>query len=341
MPANRNRRPGNPGRWAASGAGPGLVVCGALLLLLGLFGGNAANAAQAAESATAAGPDPRSAVSGVAGELAAVSPDAAQEVCSLLSQSTPAGTSAAPAGAAGLLDGIFTGFSDDAPTGAEPPPPQLVAPANAPNAPNGLNGLNAPNTAATATSAAYAAAAAAAEATAATAAPEPAEPLPSLAFDASLGVPPTRYGKLIYQIASRYSLNPLLVAALVEVESDFNPRARSRKGACGLMQLLPATARRFGVARRRDLFNPKKNLEVGSRYLRWLIDRFGADPVRVLAAYNAGEGAVDRFGGVPPFAETRDYVTRIFAELGFSVLLDPPVALAPLVTAVDSIAGTK
>ncbi len=151
-------------------------------------------------------------------------------------------------------------------------------------------------------------------------------PHPALAFDGAAAVPSQPFGKLIYQIARSYALNPLLVAAIAKVESDFNPHARSRKGACGLMQVLPSTARRFGLPRHRDLFNPRKNLEAATRYLRWLVDRFGDDPVRVLAAYNAGEGAVDRFGGVPPFAETRDYVQRIFGLLGFPLLLDPPAA---------------
>jgi len=171
------------------------------------------------------------------------------------------------------------------------------------------------------------------------AAPAPApKPHPALGFDAAAGVPRRPFGKLIYQIARSYALNPLLVAAIAKVESDFNPRAKSRKGAYGLMQVLPSTARRFGLPRKRDLYNPRKNLETASRYLRWLVDRFGDDPVRVLAAYNAGEGAVDRFGGVPPFSETRDYVQRIFGLLGFSVLLDAPAA-APVAAAAAALAG--
>jgi soluble lytic murein transglycosylase-like protein len=182
-------------------------------------------------------------------------------------------------------------------------------------------------------------AAVAAPARPAAATPPPAHmPHPALGFDAALGVPRRPFGKLIYQIARSYALNPLLVAAIAKVESDFNPRARSRKGAYGLMQVLPSTARRFGLPRKRDLFNPRKNLETASRYLRWLVDRFGDDPVRVLAAYNAGEGAVDRFGGVPPFSETRDYVQRIFGLLGFSVLLDAP-ATAPVAAAAAALAG--
>jgi soluble lytic murein transglycosylase-like protein len=166
-------------------------------------------------------------------------------------------------------------------------------------------------------------------------------PQPALGFDTAARVPRRPYGKLIYQIARNYALNPSLVAAIAKVESGFNPRARSRKGACGLMQVLPSTARRFGMPRRRDLFNPRKNIETASRYLRWLVDRFGEDPIRVLAAYNAGEGAVDRFGGVPPFAETRGYVTRIFSLLGFTALLDAPVlAAAPSATVVPLTAAT-
>ena len=126
-------------------------------------------------------------------------------------------------------------------------------------------------------------------------------------------------------MAERYKLNPYVVAAVVQVESAFNPRAISRKGARGLMQLLPATARRFGLQRKKDLFNPQKNLEAGVKYLKWLSERFSGDAARVLAAYNAGEGAVERFGGVPPYQETRDYVSRIFGLLG----LVPPAESAP------------
>jgi soluble lytic murein transglycosylase-like protein len=181
--------------------------------------------------------------------------------------------------------------------------------------------------------------AAPANAIAAPAAPAPPPPMPPMGFDAALGVPKNRYGKLIYQMALRNALNPLLVAAIMKAESDFNPRARSRKGALGLMQMLPSTARRFGLQRRKDLFNPKKNIEAAGRYLRWLVNRFGEDPLRVLAAYNAGEGNVERFGGVPPFAETRDYVQRIFADLGFTaVLLDAPAAVAAIT---DIAVGTK
>lgn len=142
----------------------------------------------------------------------------------------------------------------------------------------------------------------------------------------TLGAPRSPYGQIIYDIAVRHAINPQLVAALIHVESAFNPRAVSRKGARGLMQLLPATARRFGVNRKRDLFNPTKNLEAGVKYLKWLTERFGGDIQKSLAAYNAGEGAVDRFGGIPPYPETQQYVERIFGLLGITVPEPPPAA---------------
>ena len=145
----------------------------------------------------------------------------------------------------------------------------------------------------------------------------------------ALGMPQSPYGKIIYDIAVRHSINPHLVAALIHVESAFNPRAVSSKGAYGLMQLLPETARRFGVKKKKDLFDPKKNLEAGVRYLKWLADRFGGDAEKILAAYNAGEGAVERFGGIPPYQETQTYVQRIFGLLGFAVPPAPVPAPQP------------
>ena len=145
----------------------------------------------------------------------------------------------------------------------------------------------------------------------------------------ALGAPRSPYGQIIYDIAVRHSINPQLVAALIHVESAFNPRAVSRKGARGLMQLLPETARRFGVNRKRDLFNPAKNLEAGVKYLKWLTERFGGDIQKSLAAYNAGEGAVDRFGGIPPYHETQQYVQRIFGLLGIAAPEPPAAPAAP------------
>jgi soluble lytic murein transglycosylase-like protein len=141
--------------------------------------------------------------------------------------------------------------------------------------------------------------------------------------------PNTPYSELIYKAARRHAVNPHVVAAVIEAESDFQPKAKSRAGACGLMQLLPETARRFGLLRKRDLFNPAKNIEAGVRYLGWLTQRFGGDLARVVAAYNAGEGAVDRFGGVPPFQETQSYLRRIYGTLGLSSLLSAIVPPTP------------
>jgi len=145
----------------------------------------------------------------------------------------------------------------------------------------------------------------------------------------ALGMPQSTYGKIIYDIAVRHSINPHLVAALIHVESAFNPRAVSSKGSYGLMQLLPETARRFGLKKKKDLLDPKKNLEAGVRYLKWLADRFGGDAEKILAAYNAGEGAVERFGGIPPYQETQSYVQRIFGLLGFAVPPSPVPAAQP------------
>lgn len=149
----------------------------------------------------------------------------------------------------------------------------------------------------------------------------------------AMGAPQSPYGQLIYDIAIRHSVNPQLVAAVIHVESAFNPRAVSRKGACGLMQLLPDTARRFGVKKKKDLFDPSKNLEAGVKYLKWLTTRFGGDVQKILAAYNAGEGAVDRFDGIPPYRETQNYVKKIFGLLGFNVESEEPAA-APAVAEV-------
>jgi len=108
--------------------------------------------------------------------------------------------------------------------------------------------------------------------------------------------------------ARRHGLDPGLVLAVVGVESAFEPRAVSPRGARGLMQLMPGTATSLGVA---DAFDPAQNLEAGARHLQSLVGRYAGDLPRALAAYNAGAGAVDRFGGVPPYRETRDYVRKV------------------------------
>jgi hypothetical protein len=117
----------------------------------------------------------------------------------------------------------------------------------------------------------------------------------------------------IREVAVRYRIPPLLVAAIVEAESEFNPRAVSRKGARGLMQLMPLTASSLRVE---DTFNPYKNIEGGVRHLRRLMNRFNGNLPLVLAAYNAGEQAVVVYRGVPPYRETRRYVARILRRIG-------------------------
>jgi soluble lytic murein transglycosylase-like protein len=118
----------------------------------------------------------------------------------------------------------------------------------------------------------------------------------------------TAFDALIENAAKKENIDASLVSALIRAESNFEPRAVSRKGARGLMQLMPATARRLSVRRP---FDPAANVGGGVRYLRELVDRFGHRPEMVLAAYNAGEQAVESYGGVPPSRETVAYVNRI------------------------------
>src|SRR5437867_2147159 len=120
--------------------------------------------------------------------------------------------------------------------------------------------------------------------------------------------PDQLYSEIIEKIAAEHGVDAKLVKALIQVESAFQPNAKSPKGAMGLMQLMPRTARQYALA---DPFDARANIEAGIRHLKSLLDRF---PVKLaLAAYNAGESAVQRFGGVPPYAETRAYVTRILS----------------------------
>lgn len=121
----------------------------------------------------------------------------------------------------------------------------------------------------------------------------------------------------IKQVAARYDVPADLVAAVIEAESSKNPRAVSRQGARGLMQLMPKTAKRLGVD---DPFDPRANIDAGVRHLRAMIDIFGNDLPRVLAAYNAGEVAVIKHRGVPPYRETRAYVKRITKKLDRSTV---------------------
>jgi hypothetical protein len=116
------------------------------------------------------------------------------------------------------------------------------------------------------------------------------------------------FGSVIYKEAKKNDLRPELVAAVVQAESRFKPTARSGAGAVGLMQLVPRTGRWMGA---RDLTNPAQNIAAGAKYLKYLNERFDGNETKVIAAYNAGEGNVKRFDGVPPFRETRSYVQRV------------------------------
>ena len=116
------------------------------------------------------------------------------------------------------------------------------------------------------------------------------------------------YGDMIQSAAKKYSVDADLIFSVIAAESNFNPRAISRRGARGLMQLLPATGTRFGV---KDIFDPAQNIDAGTQYLRDLMARYRGDLVLTLAAYNAGPGAVQRYGRVPPYNETISYVQAI------------------------------
>jgi soluble lytic murein transglycosylase-like protein len=118
---------------------------------------------------------------------------------------------------------------------------------------------------------------------------------------------PSRYDPIIERYALLYGVNPTLIRAVIQVESDFNPNTVSKKGARGLMQLIPATAKRYGVDKIHD---PEQNIRGGVKYLSDLMAMFAGDLPRVLAAYNAGENAVIRHGGIPPYQETATYVKR-------------------------------
>ncbi len=121
-----------------------------------------------------------------------------------------------------------------------------------------------------------------------------------------------RYARWIESAARRYRLDPELVAAVALVESSFQAAARSPRGALGIMQLMPETARELAL---RDPLDPRENIDGGARWLRRLLDRFGGDLELALAAYNAGEGAVREHGGIPPYPETRSYVRRVRSAL--------------------------
>jgi hypothetical protein len=123
--------------------------------------------------------------------------------------------------------------------------------------------------------------------------------------------PQTNLTDVVNQASSHYRLDPDLVNSVIKAESDFNPRAVSPKGAQGLMQLMPGTASGLGVP---NAFDPQANVEGGTKYLRELLERYNFDLVKALAAYNAGPQRVERFGGIPPYYETRAYVARVVKD---------------------------
>lgn len=127
------------------------------------------------------------------------------------------------------------------------------------------------------------------------------------------------HDSFIVESSRRYNIDPLLIYSQMHQESSFKIRATSHKGASGLMQLMPATARRFGVT---SIYDPKQNIDAGVKYMRWLLDTFNGDVVLALAGYNAGEGAVMKYGwNVPPYRETQEYVRRITSR--YNSISDP------------------
>ena len=128
-----------------------------------------------------------------------------------------------------------------------------------------------------------------------------------------------QHDSYIVDSSRRYNIDPLLIYSQMHQESSFKITATSNKGASGLMQLMPATARRFGVTK---IYDPQQNIEAGVKYMRWLLDTFNGDVVLALAGYNAGEGAVMKYGySVPPYRETQEYVRRISAR--YNSISDP------------------
>lgn len=139
-------------------------------------------------------------------------------------------------------------------------------------------------------------------------------------------MPAAQLAPLFHDAASAYGLDPLLLRAVARRESGLNPCAVSPAGAMGLMQLMPATAAMLGVE---DPFDPGQSILGGARFLRFLLDRYQNDLPFALSAYNAGRGAVERHGGIPPFAETRDYVSAILRALGQSIPEGTPAPPSP------------
>jgi soluble lytic murein transglycosylase-like protein len=143
----------------------------------------------------------------------------------------------------------------------------------------------------------------------------PTEPVRSVSQSRRRALESRPYAALIETVASKHGVDPALVHAVVEAESNYYPLARSPVGARGLMQVMPATAKDLGVRSTRLLFDPQENLEAGVKYLKWLLERFNGDLPSALAAYNAGPGNVQKYDGIPPFRETEDYVRKVLSNV--------------------------
>lgn len=149
----------------------------------------------------------------------------------------------------------------------------------------------------------------------------------------------SKYNEIIVAAAKKFDVDAALVSAVIKAESDYNPRTVSNKGARGLMQLMPATAKRFGVT---NPFDPEENIHAGTRYLRWLLETFDGNADLAVAAYNAGEGNVWKYEGVPPFRETVNYISRIAKHIRRAIeeeVIPPGVETSSL--AVATAAGAQ
>jgi Transglycosylase SLT domain len=150
--------------------------------------------------------------------------------------------------------------------------------------------------------------------------------------------PQADLNELVNAASGRYQLDPDLVSSVIKAESGFNVRAVSPKGAQGLMQLMPDTALKLGVP---DAFDPRANVEGGTRYLRELLERYNFDLVKALAAYNAGPLRVEQYGGVPPYYETRAYVARVVKDFNKKKKVEQKSALAQQTAKKTATAGTR
>jgi len=161
--------------------------------------------------------------------------------------------------------------------------------------------------------------------------PQPADPQsqPPVAAAGAITPTSTDIDQLVRDVSSRYRLDPDFVTSVIKAESNFHIRAVSPKGAQGLMQLMPATAAELGVS---DAFDPKANVEAGTAYLSWLLEQYHDDPIKALAAYNAGAHRVEQYHGVPPYMETRAYVARIVRDYNAKKLAQMKAAAAQAAT---------